>query len=144
MRSRRPQPERSSASSSAHPPEVESQSGVIAAGGATLEWRRFGAPGNTGVILLHEGLGSVSAWGRFPDSLAEAVGLPVFAHSRAGYGNSSPVALPRPLDYMQREATDVLPAVIDAAGFRSVILHGHSDGASIAAYYAGTIQDHRV
>jgi pimeloyl-ACP methyl ester carboxylesterase len=116
----------------------------LKAGDATLEWRRFGAPAGTGVILLHEGLGSISAWGRFPEMLAEGVGLPVFVYSRAGYGNSSPVKLPRPLDYMQREATDVLPTVIDTAGFRRVVLLGHSDGASIAAYYAGTVEDHRI
>ena len=37
-----------------------------------------------------------------------------------------------------------LPSMIDAAGFSRVILLGHSDGASIAAYYAGTVEDHRV
>jgi pimeloyl-ACP methyl ester carboxylesterase len=65
-------------------------------------------------------------------------------YSRAGYGKSSTIRLPRPLDYMQREAADVLPKLIDAIGFRRGILLGHSDGASIAAQYAGTHQDHRV
>jgi pimeloyl-ACP methyl ester carboxylesterase len=45
---------------------------------------------------------------------------------------------------MQREATDVLPILLDAIGFRRGILIGHSDGATIAAYYAGSVQDHRV
>ncbi|MGC1447650.1 MAG: alpha/beta hydrolase, partial [Xanthobacteraceae bacterium] len=34
--------------------------------------------------------------------------------------------------------------VLDAIGFQRGILLGHSDGASIAAIYAGSIQDHRV
>jgi pimeloyl-ACP methyl ester carboxylesterase len=38
----------------------------------------------------------------------------------------------------------VLPRVLDAIGFRRGLLVGHSDGASIAAIYAGSIQDHRV
>mgnify|MGYP003343126967 CR=1 FL=1 len=38
---------------------------------------------------------------------------PLFAYSRAGYGRSTPTALPRPLDYMHREAFDVLPRVLD-------------------------------
>jgi len=68
----------------------------------------------------------------------------VFTYSRAGYGQSSPVELPRPLSYMHDEARDMLPALLDAIGFRRGLLLGHSDGASIAAIYAGTHQDHRV
>jgi pimeloyl-ACP methyl ester carboxylesterase len=45
---------------------------------------------------------------------------------------------------MHVEATDVLPQVLDAIGFRRGLLLGHSDGASIAAIYAGSRQDHRV
>jgi pimeloyl-ACP methyl ester carboxylesterase len=45
---------------------------------------------------------------------------------------------------MHREALDVLPKLLDAIGFRRGLLVGHSDGASIAAIYAGGVQDHRV
>jgi pimeloyl-ACP methyl ester carboxylesterase len=45
---------------------------------------------------------------------------------------------------MHREALDVLPKLLDKIGFRRGILVGHSDGASIAAIYAGGVQDHRV
>jgi len=96
------------------------------------------------IVMLHEGLGCVALWRGFPEKLAEATGFGVFVWSRAGYGQSDPVDLPRPLDYMTREAVDDLPAVLDAIGFRSGILLGHSDGASIAAIYAGSIEDHRV
>ena len=46
--------------------------------------------------------------------------------------------------FMHEEAQDVLPRVLDAIGFRRGLLVGHSDGASIAAIYAGSVQDHRV
>jgi pimeloyl-ACP methyl ester carboxylesterase len=65
-------------------------------------------------------------------------------YSRAGYGASTPVTLPRPLDYMHIEALEILPKLLDAIGFRRGLLLGHSDGASIAAIYAGGVQDHRV
>src|SRR4249920_3711656 len=55
------------------------------------------------IVMLHEGLGSAALWGDFPDKLAAATGTTVFAYSRAGYGASSPVALPRPLTYMHDE-----------------------------------------
>jgi pimeloyl-ACP methyl ester carboxylesterase len=45
---------------------------------------------------------------------------------------------------MHREALDVLPKLLEAIGFRRGILVGHSDGASIAAIYAGGVQDHRI
>ena len=38
---------------------------------------------------------------------------------------------------MHDEARDVLPRLLDAIGFRRGLLVGHSDGASIAAIYAG-------
>jgi pimeloyl-ACP methyl ester carboxylesterase len=96
------------------------------------------------LVLLHEGLGAAAVWGSFADELAAATGAGVFADSRAGYGGSSPSKLPRPVSFMYDEATDVLPRVLDATGFRRGVLIGHSDGGSIAAIYAGTIEDHRV
>jgi pimeloyl-ACP methyl ester carboxylesterase len=45
---------------------------------------------------------------------------------------------------MHSEALDVLPKLLDAIGFQRGLLLGHSDGASIAAIYAGGVADHRV
>jgi pimeloyl-ACP methyl ester carboxylesterase len=111
-----------------------------------LEYRMIGPRPDAAatIVLLHEGLGSVEVWGDFPDELAEATGAGVFAYSRAGYGRSSLAKLPRPVSFMHDEAREVLPRVLDAIGFRRGLLAGHSDGASIAAIYAGSIQDHRV
>ncbi len=96
------------------------------------------------VVLLHEGLGSVSLWRGFPEALATSTGWGVFAYSRQGYGQSDPAVLPRPIDYMTREAVEVLPVVLDRIGFRRGTLIGHSDGASIAAIHAGTFADRRI
>jgi pimeloyl-ACP methyl ester carboxylesterase len=54
------------------------------------------------------------------------------------------VTLPRPLSFLHDEALVVLPRVLEAIGFQRGLLLGHSDGASIAAIYAGSHQDHRV
>lgn len=120
--------------------------GTLNISGGELEFRMSGPSPKDAptLVLLHEGLGSAALWGDFPDRLAEATGAGVFAYSRAGYGASSPAALPRGADYMHREALEVLPRVLDSIGFRRGILIGHSDGASIAAIYAGGVQDHRV
>ena len=120
--------------------------GAIVVDGKRLEAAAFGPPPEVQptIVLLHEGLGSVDLWRGFPRRLASATGFGVVAFSRSGYGRSDPIPLPRPLDYMTREARDVLPAVLDAIGFRRGVLAGHSDGASIAAIYAGLIDDRRV
>ena len=124
----------------------DGSAGFLDAGGKRLVYACFGrGPTHTPtIVLLHEGLGSVALWRRFPMQLAAATGLGVFAYSRAGYGQSDPADLPRPLDYMTREARDVLPDVLVASGIGRAILMGHSDGATIAAIYAGSVQDHRV
>lgn len=96
------------------------------------------------IVLLHEGLGCVGLWGRFPEQLSEATGCGVLLYSRAGYGRSDAIALPRPMSYMHDEALRVLPKLLQAIGFRRGFLLGHSDGASIATIYAGSVQDHRV
>jgi pimeloyl-ACP methyl ester carboxylesterase len=120
--------------------------GFLDIGGARLEYRMVGPRPDEAptIIMLHEGLGSAALWGDFPEKLAERTKAGVFAYSRAGYGRSSPIPLPRPLNYMQREAAGALPKFLDAIGFRRGLLLGHSDGASIAAAYAGSVQDHRV
>jgi pimeloyl-ACP methyl ester carboxylesterase len=120
--------------------------GFLDLGSMRLEYRMIGPRPDAAatIVMLHEGLGCVGLWGDFPDKLQQATGAGVFVYSRAGYGQSSPATLPRPLTFMHEEARNVLPRLLDAIGFRRGLFVGHSDGASIAAIYAGSIQDHRV
>lgn len=114
--------------------------------GVSLEYRCFGPSPEEAVtlVLLHEGLGCVALWRDFPEQLAKRTGLGVLVYSRQGYGQSDPVTLPRPLDFQTREALDVLPRVLDHMGIGRCILLGHSDGATISAIYAGSVEDHRI
>lgn len=120
--------------------------GAVVADGARLEAAAFGPQPDAAptIVLLHEGLGCVALWRDVPERLAAATGFGVLAYSRAGYGRSDLIPLPRPLDYMTREARDVLPIVLGAVGVRRCVLAGHSDGASIAAIHAGLVDDPRV
>ena len=56
-----------------------------------LEYRMIGPRPDAApvIVMLHEGLGCVGLWGKFPDRLAAATGAGVFAYSRAGYGRGS-------------------------------------------------------
>lgn len=120
--------------------------GFVTVDGKALEYQCFGpAPDQaTTLVLLHEGLGCLALWRDLPQALAQATGCGVLVYSRAGYGRSDPADLPRPLDYMTQEAVTVLPQVLAAAGIGRAILLGHSDGATIAAIHAGSVEDHIV
>ena len=83
------------------------------------------------LVLLHEGLGSVSLWRDVPRALAQRTGRRVMAYSRFGHGASDPPASPHTVAFMHEEAR-LLPAILDAAGIDRAVLLGHSDGGSIA------------
>ena len=90
------------------------------------------------LVMLHEGLGSVSMWRQFPEQLARVTGCRTLAFSRHGYGGSSPLDAPRRVDYMHEEARIWLPAILERLEIRRPVLFGHSDGASIALIHAAT------
>ena len=89
------------------------------------------------LVFLHEGLGCIDLWRDVPETLSTWTGLPAFAYSRLGYGQSDPAPLPWPPSYMHDEAA-LLPRILDAAGITRAILIGHSDGGSIATIHAAT------
>jgi pimeloyl-ACP methyl ester carboxylesterase len=95
------------------------------------------------IVMLHEGLGSISLWRDFPEKIAAATGSAVLAYSRYGYGGSDPLAAPRSVDYMHREALDALPELLAKMAISQPVLIGHSDGASIALIHAGANKDIR-
>lgn len=94
------------------------------------------APGGPPLVFLHEGLGCVATWRRFPDAVARACGRRGLVYSRYGYGGSGPAAVPRPVGYLHDEATHVLPALLHRLSTDRPVLVGHSDGASIALLHA--------
>ena len=111
--------------------------------GRSLEIHRI--PGRTvhvpELVLLHEGLGSVSHWKDFPARLAALTGCPVTVYSRYGSGQSDLLTDARLVTYMHDEALATLPDLLSQLKIDDPILVGHSDGASIALIYAGA-HDH--
>lgn len=94
------------------------------------------------IVFLHEGLGSLAMWRGFPQRLCDAIGARGLIYSRPGYGRSTPRDPEEfwDLDFMHRQAHEVLPALLAALGIDpardGVWLFGHSDGGSIALLYA--------
>ncbi len=94
------------------------------------------------LVFLHEGLGSVSMWRDFPQRLCDAAGCRGLVYSRPGYGRSTPRAAAEAwaVDFLHRQAEEVLPALLRALGVDTQAsppwLLGHSDGGSIALLHA--------
>jgi len=100
------------------------------------------------LVFLHEGLGSLSMWRDFPARLCEAAGCRGLVYSRPGYGRSTPRAPGEAWapDFMHRQALQVLPAFLQAAGVDTQAdkpwLFGHSDGGSISLIHAAHHPQH--
>jgi pimeloyl-ACP methyl ester carboxylesterase len=114
------------------------QTDQLSVDGRRIEYRLVEPAAACGVelVMLHEGLGSVSQWRDFPEQLAQATGCRTLVYSRHGYGHSSPLEEPRRVDYMHEEARAGLPIILNQLGIRRPVLFGHSDGASIALIHA--------
>jgi pimeloyl-ACP methyl ester carboxylesterase len=93
------------------------------------------------IVLLHQGLGSVSQWREFPRALAAAAGCAVVGYDRVGHGGSDALTPPRPADFFEVEACGALPDVLEALGINKPILYGHSDGGTIALLFAARFPD---
>ena len=88
------------------------------------------------ILLLHEGLGSVSMWRDFPRQLNERTGRRVVAYSRHGFGRSVPRDRPYTPRFIHEEAHEVIPMLRDRLGLGRPVLVGHSTGASMALVHA--------
>lgn len=84
------------------------------------------------IVMLHDGLGSISQWRDVPARIAEATGATVLAYDRPGHGSSTPVPIgPWPAQWLHHEA-ERLVDLLSTLGIDRPLLVGHSDGGSIA------------
>jgi len=106
---------------------------TILINGHNLYLEHSGPENRPAVILLHHGLGSVNAWRGQVSPLVEA-GFRVIAYDRWGYGGSDPRSR---LD-VPAFTSDVndLEALMDGLNIEQAALVGHSDGGTIALYFA--------
>ena len=88
------------------------------------------------LVFLHEGLGSVRHWRDFPSAVVHETGCPALVYDRLGYGRSDAAPTPRTMNYMEQEAFEFVPQVLQAAHIQRAIFIGHSDGGSIALLFA--------
>ena len=87
-------------------------------------------------VLLHDSLGSVELWRDFPAQLAQALGRPVVAYDRLGYGRSDPATDLPPPNFVALEVQAGLQPVLDQLGIDDATLIGHSVGGGMGVYAA--------
>lgn len=93
------------------------------------------------LVFLHEGLGSIAQWRDFPAALCRRTGTRGLVYERWGHGGSEPLELPRPDDFLEHEAEQALPGLLDACGIERPVLIGHSDGGTIALLFAAAFPE---
>lgn len=114
---------------------------------AVLRCRRIVPEGNPSggqgpcLVFLHEALGCVEMWKSYPERLCRLTGLPGVLYDRRGHGGSDPLQGPRRLDYLSREAGEVLPDLLGKLEIDRPVLVGHSDGGTIALLFAAAYPD---
>ncbi|HEV8553838.1 MAG TPA: alpha/beta hydrolase [Casimicrobiaceae bacterium] len=110
----------------------------LSVSGHRLEYAWYGGAHRNAppIVMLHEGLGSLSLWRDFPQELADATARRLLVYSRLGHGKSDPLAGPHGVDFMHTEALEILPQLFDSLGVYNPILFGHSEGASMALIHA--------
>ena len=101
-----------------------------------LEPRQGDGLERTTLVFLHEGLGCIEMWRDFPQKLCDATRAAGIVYDRTGYGGSSPWPADPGQRYMEIEADEVLPRLLQTLGIEDCVLVGHSDGGTIALNYA--------
>jgi len=84
------------------------------------------------ILLLHDSLGSVELWRRFPEQLAAATGRRVIAYDRLGFGRSDPHPGRLGADFIADEGRRVVPELCRQLGLAQFIACGHSVGGGMA------------
>jgi pimeloyl-ACP methyl ester carboxylesterase len=106
---------------------------MIIVNGHSLNVETHGPADGPAVVLLHHGLGSIQAWICQIPALVQA-GCRVVAYDRWGYGKSAP--RPGTLDPDFPEDLADLLEILNGLNIERAALVGHSDGGTIALYFA--------
>ena len=88
------------------------------------------------LVFLHDALGSVKQWKDVPSQIADRLKMNALVYDRVGSGESDPFVSSRPLNYLELEATEMLPVLLDTLKIKNPWIIGHSDGGSIGLIFA--------
>lgn len=102
-----------------------------------IELAELGSPSGQPVLMLHHGFGTYESLMGLARALAGHLPEHRFVcYSRPGCGTSPARGADKEIDYLEIEARQVAPAVLEALSINSCDLIGHSDGGTIALLLA--------
>ena len=84
------------------------------------------------VLLLHDSLGCIDLWRKFPDNLSRYLSRTVIAYDRLGFGKSSERNDQPSKDFIWEEADVYFPKIKKELLINKYILFGHSVGGGMA------------
>lgn len=84
------------------------------------------------LVFLHDSWGCIDMWGNFPEKLVELSGLNAIIYDRQGHGKSSPFTIKKRTNCYLHDEANILIQLLDRLNIETVVLYGHSDGASIS------------
>jgi len=100
--------------------------------------------GKPPIILLHDSLGSVDLWKKFPEMLSQAFSRSVFAYDRLGFGRSDARHSLPSNTFIEEEASIYFPEIKKQLGLQHYVLFGHSVGGGMAIHIASLDPDCRA
>lgn len=87
------------------------------------------------IVFLHEGLGSISSWKNFPETLCNLTNVNGLIYDRDGFGNSDVIFQEYNSDFFEKQV-EILNSILLELNISKCILVGHSDGGTIALLFA--------
>jgi hypothetical protein len=79
------------------------------------------------IVFLHEGLGSISSWKNFPETLCNLTNVNGLIYDRDGFGNSDVIFQEYNSDFFEKQV-EILNSILLELNISKCILVGHSDG----------------
>ena len=95
-------------------------------------WKPQGHASLAPILMFHDSLGCVELWKDLPSQIAQATGREVIAYDRPGFGRSDPRADLPALTFVEDEAEEVFPHLVQHLNTERVVLLGHSVGGAMA------------
>lgn len=93
------------------------------------------------IIMLHDSLGSVQLWRKFPQLLSVLSGRRVIAYDRLGFGQSDARSDQPSLHFVSEEASKYFPVIRQQLGITRFVALGHSVGGGMALCCAEAFPD---
>lgn len=97
---------------------------------------------NTPILMLHDSLGSIALWKNLPQEIANFTNHDVIVYDRIGFGESTARIDELKLNFINQEAEEIIPIILDYFKLDEFIVLGHSVGGVMACVTSSLFPGH--